>query len=326
MKRSLLFASLIVLALVSVLGPYGTAQGTQPLRIFIRSGPKSHGPGAHDYPRFLKEWVPLLNERGAKATGADTFPTKAQLDETDVLILHKQEAGNIDEAGSQEPERVPRARRRPCRDSRRPRLARSRLVQDHRRRLVAQRHGEVARRADAPLLHRSRQSDHEGRVQLGDGRRDLLRHGHAAGRPRARVGLHAEAGRGAQRQLPAPRRRADGRRQEGQHLRHPAADVDLREDRRRARARLTAPSSRSPATCTRTSTARTTAPSCCAASPGPASARTSTSSCKQGGTRRRSALSSKADRRARRRPRRRSKCIPSSTSRSSPPSRSSPRR
>ena len=66
--------------------------------MFIRSGPKSHGPGAHDYPRYLKEWVPLLNERGAKATGADTFPTKAQLDETDVLILHKQEAGNIEEA------------------------------------------------------------------------------------------------------------------------------------------------------------------------------------------------------------------------------------
>ena len=65
--------------------------------MFIRSGPKSHGPGAHDYPRFLKEWVPLLNARGARATGAEAFPTKAQLDETDVLILHKQEAGNIDD-------------------------------------------------------------------------------------------------------------------------------------------------------------------------------------------------------------------------------------
>jgi putative membrane-bound dehydrogenase-like protein len=66
-----------------------------PLRVFIRSGPKSHGPGAHDHPRFLKEWVPLLNAHGARATGADTFPTKAQLDDTDVLILHAQEAGNI---------------------------------------------------------------------------------------------------------------------------------------------------------------------------------------------------------------------------------------
>ena len=73
-------------------------QASQPLRVFIRSGPKSHGPGAHDYPRFLKEWVPMLNERGARATGAETFPTREQLAETDVLILHKQEAGNIEPA------------------------------------------------------------------------------------------------------------------------------------------------------------------------------------------------------------------------------------
>ena len=71
-----------------------------PLRVFIRSGAKTHGPGAHDHPRFLKEWVPLLNSRGARATGADAFPTKAQLDDTDVLILHAQEAGNITDRGS----------------------------------------------------------------------------------------------------------------------------------------------------------------------------------------------------------------------------------
>ena len=99
MRRYFLLSFLMILGLASALTTFGTAaQGTQPLRVFIRSGPKSHGPGAHDYPRYLKEWVPLLNERGAKATGADTFPTKAQLDETDVLILHKQEAGNIEEA------------------------------------------------------------------------------------------------------------------------------------------------------------------------------------------------------------------------------------
>jgi type 1 glutamine amidotransferase len=74
------------------------AKAQQPgrqLRVFIRSGPKSHGPGAHDHPRFLKEWVPLLNERGARADGISGFPSKAQLDDTDVLILHAQEAGNI---------------------------------------------------------------------------------------------------------------------------------------------------------------------------------------------------------------------------------------
>jgi putative membrane-bound dehydrogenase-like protein len=68
---------------------------TPALRVFIRSGPKSHGPGAHDHPRFFKDWVALLNARGARATGADAFPTKAQLDDTDVLVLHAQEAGNI---------------------------------------------------------------------------------------------------------------------------------------------------------------------------------------------------------------------------------------
>jgi putative membrane-bound dehydrogenase-like protein len=103
MKRYLLLlgslATLAVtLGLASALGTFSAAaQGQQPLRIYVRSGPKSHAPGAHDYPRFLKEWVPLLNERGAKATGGDTFPTKEQLAETDVVILHKQEAGNIDE-------------------------------------------------------------------------------------------------------------------------------------------------------------------------------------------------------------------------------------
>ncbi|MBL9117354.1 MAG: ThuA domain-containing protein [Verrucomicrobiaceae bacterium] len=66
-----------------------------PLRVFIRAGAKSHAPGAHDFPQFLKDWVPMLNERGAKCEGSLEFPTKEQLDRTDVLILHAQEAGNI---------------------------------------------------------------------------------------------------------------------------------------------------------------------------------------------------------------------------------------
>ncbi len=84
---------LLAAALTMLPAPQNT--GPAPLRVFIRSGPKTHGPGAHDHPRFLREWVPLLNERGARATGGDVFPTKAQLDDTDVLILHAQDAGNI---------------------------------------------------------------------------------------------------------------------------------------------------------------------------------------------------------------------------------------
>jgi len=90
MKLLLLFVSIAVSATTT----FATV-AQDPLRVFIRSGPKSHGPGAHDYPRFLREWVPLLNERGAIATGAEAFPTKAQLDATDVLVLHAQSAGDI---------------------------------------------------------------------------------------------------------------------------------------------------------------------------------------------------------------------------------------
>jgi putative membrane-bound dehydrogenase-like protein len=68
----------------------------EPLRVFIRSGEKTHAPGCHDYPAFLKDWTALLNERGAKASGGNAFPTKEQLAETDVIILHAAEAGNIE--------------------------------------------------------------------------------------------------------------------------------------------------------------------------------------------------------------------------------------
>ncbi len=88
MKRILLLA----LALCS------WVSAAEPLRVFIRSGPKSHGPGQHDHPRFLADWVPLLNSRGAVATGGDTFPTAAQLAATDVLVIHAQEGGNIPDA------------------------------------------------------------------------------------------------------------------------------------------------------------------------------------------------------------------------------------
>ena len=72
-----------------------SVSSAEPLRIFIRSGEKTHAPGCHDYPAFLKDWTALLNERGAKATGGNAFPTQEQLAETDVVILHAAEAGNI---------------------------------------------------------------------------------------------------------------------------------------------------------------------------------------------------------------------------------------
>jgi putative membrane-bound dehydrogenase-like protein len=89
MKRSLLFALVLLASVIS-----GLAE-SQPLRVFIRAGEKTHGPGQHDHPRFLKEWTALLNERGAKADGAMGFPTAEQLDATDVLVMYAADAGTI---------------------------------------------------------------------------------------------------------------------------------------------------------------------------------------------------------------------------------------
>jgi len=70
-------------------------RAAEPLRVFIRSGEKTHRPGCHDYPAFLKDWTKLLTDRGAKVDGGNAFPTKEQLAQTDVVILHASEAGNI---------------------------------------------------------------------------------------------------------------------------------------------------------------------------------------------------------------------------------------
>ncbi len=90
MKRLLLSALLL-----SSFAICHSSFAAEPLRVFIRSGPKSHGPGAHDHPSFLRDWVPLLNERGAKCEGGDAFPTAEQLAKTDVLVLHTDNGGDI---------------------------------------------------------------------------------------------------------------------------------------------------------------------------------------------------------------------------------------
>src|SRR6185436_13478699 len=64
-----------------------TTTAAEPLRVFIRAGVKTHGPGQHDHPQFLKDWVPLLKQRGLQADGAMTFATAAQLDATDEVVI-----------------------------------------------------------------------------------------------------------------------------------------------------------------------------------------------------------------------------------------------
>ena len=93
---------LTVCALAMWLGPAAEtspAQQASPLRIFLRGGPKTHGPsgdGHHDGPTFVKEWTPLLASRGAKVDGALVFPTADQLDSTDVLVMFCANGGYIE--------------------------------------------------------------------------------------------------------------------------------------------------------------------------------------------------------------------------------------
>jgi len=86
---------LLRIAAIWMLAAFSFAQAAEPLRVFIRSGPKTHGPGQHDHPQFLADWTKLLNERGAKATGKMGFPTAQELENTDVLVMFLAEGGTI---------------------------------------------------------------------------------------------------------------------------------------------------------------------------------------------------------------------------------------
>jgi type 1 glutamine amidotransferase len=87
-----------LLAIVSVFA----ADAPTPLRVFLRCGPKSHGPGDHDHPAFARDWQPLLTAAGMKASvgdadakGVQTFPSDEELARTDVLVIHRQGGGDF---------------------------------------------------------------------------------------------------------------------------------------------------------------------------------------------------------------------------------------
>src|ERR1043165_7065094 len=94
MKR--IFA-ILLLALISAAS--SSAPAAEPLRVFLRAGPKTHGPGQHDGPSWLRDWKPLLTERGANVDGAIDFPTAARLENTDVLALYSAEGGTVKPEG-----------------------------------------------------------------------------------------------------------------------------------------------------------------------------------------------------------------------------------
>lgn len=87
----------VLLGLALAWAPGSVRAEDGPLRVFIRAGQKTHGPGAHDHPRFLKDWTRLLHERGAEVDGALEFPTADQLAKCDVVVSYAANAGDISE-------------------------------------------------------------------------------------------------------------------------------------------------------------------------------------------------------------------------------------
>lgn len=68
-------------------------QNPNGMHIFLWAGLKTHGPGLHDYPQFLADWSKLLTERGAVVDGALHPPSAADLENTDVVVIYKGDAG-----------------------------------------------------------------------------------------------------------------------------------------------------------------------------------------------------------------------------------------
>jgi type 1 glutamine amidotransferase len=68
-------------------------QNVNGMHIYIRSGLKSHGEGAHDYPQFLADWSKVLTDHGAVVDGSFHAPTAEELAHTDVLVIYKGDAG-----------------------------------------------------------------------------------------------------------------------------------------------------------------------------------------------------------------------------------------
>ena len=76
----------------------GGAQAPNPnaIRVYIWSGPKTHGVGQHDYPQLLADWSKNEGDgllmRGAIVDGSLHPPTAAELANIDVIVMYKGDA------------------------------------------------------------------------------------------------------------------------------------------------------------------------------------------------------------------------------------------
>ena len=78
--------------------PTPPGQNRNGMRVYIWAGLKSHAEGQHDYPQFLADWSKLLTERGAVVDGSLHSPSAADLENTDVVVIYKGDAGYLTDA------------------------------------------------------------------------------------------------------------------------------------------------------------------------------------------------------------------------------------
>ena len=78
--------------------PRTPGQNPNGMHVYLWAGLKSHLPGQHDYPQFLADWSKLLTEHGAVVDGALHAPSSADLEQTDVVVIYKGDAGFLSDA------------------------------------------------------------------------------------------------------------------------------------------------------------------------------------------------------------------------------------
>ena len=70
------------------------AKDPAPLRILLSAGPKDHGPGEHDYPKWQTRWAKLLAmSDGVQVATCQGFPTAEQLAGADVVVFYSNNPG-----------------------------------------------------------------------------------------------------------------------------------------------------------------------------------------------------------------------------------------
>lgn len=70
-------------------------QNLDGMRVYLRAGLKTHFHGQHDYPQFLADWSKILTDHGAVVDGSLHAPSAAELENVDVLVIYKGDAGYI---------------------------------------------------------------------------------------------------------------------------------------------------------------------------------------------------------------------------------------